>query len=340
MAGVAAGAALPAREAGAASSASREQLVRAVEDLLHGTRAVSAEPAPLPELRAAVVGACRDYQGARYRQLAAGVPRLIGTATATRDAAAGDDRATAETLLAEAYTVTSHLMVKVNADGPALVAADRAVQAASLGYDPLVLADSRRGVAAVLRRTGRRGAAQALVTAAAAAVEPAGSASAEQLAVYGSLLCTAAYTAAVDGNRSAAADLIGAARAVAGRLGRDATFRHSVFGPTNVAVYQVGIAQVLGDCGSAVEHARTVDLAALATAERRGRYWVDLARAYHQWGKPQQCFRALLAAERAAPADVRYRPPVYRMTADLLRTADRSALPAVRQFAQRVGVRG
>jgi hypothetical protein len=52
----------------------------------------------------------------------------------------------------------------------------------------------------------------------------------------------------------------------------------------------------------------------IATAERQGRYWVDVARAYHQWGKPEGCYRALLAAERAAPAEVRYRPPVHRMT--------------------------
>jgi hypothetical protein len=32
----------------------------------------------------------------------------------------------------------------------------------------------------------------------------------------------------------------------------------------------------------------------------RGRYWVDVARAYHQWGKPERCYRALLAAERTA----------------------------------------
>jgi hypothetical protein len=35
--------------------------------------------------------------------------------------------------------------------------------------------------------------------------------------------------------------------------------------------------------------------------------WVDVARAYHQWGKPERCYAALLAAERAAPAEVRYR---------------------------------
>ena len=35
---------------------------------------------------------------------------------------------------------------------------------------------------------------------------------------------------------------------------------------------------------------------------------IDVARAWHQWSKPEACYRSLLAAERAAPAEVRYQP--------------------------------
>jgi hypothetical protein len=338
VAGVAAVVAWPGKAA--AMPGGRETLVRTVEGLLHGTSQVTGEPADLSVLRAAIAGAGRDYESARYRRLAAGIPGLVATATATRDAAGGDDRPTAEAMLAQAYELTSHVMTKVNADGPALVAADRAVQAAARGDDPLALAASRRAVATVLRRTGRRDAAQSLLTAAAAAIEPRGTTSGEQLSVYGALLATAAYTAAVDGNRSAAEDLIGEAAATASRLGRDANHRLTAFGPTNVTIYRIGISQVLGDSGTAVQHARSVDLDALRTPERRGRYWIDLARAYHQWGKPEECYRALLAAERDAPADVRYRPPVHRMTAELLRVERRYSLPDLRAFAARIGLPG
>jgi hypothetical protein len=104
----------------------------------------------------------------------------------------------------------------------------------------------------------------------------------------------------------------------------------------NVTLYQVSITQVLGDSGTAIEHATTLSPAAIPTAERRGLYWIDVARAYHQWNKPAPCYRALLAAERCAPGEVRYRPPVYGMTEDLLR-ADQS-LPGLRAFARRIGV--
>jgi len=99
-------------------------------------------------------------------------------------------------------------------------------------------------------------------------------------------------------------------------------------------------AQVLGDNGTAIEHARKLQAAGIPTAERQGRYWVDVARAYHQWGKPGSCYTALLAAERAAPAEVRYRPPVHRMSEDLLQCGPHRSLPGLRAFAGRTGMPG
>jgi hypothetical protein len=136
--------------------------------------------------------------------------------------------------------------------------------------------------------------------------------------MYGTLLEVAAYTAAVDGNRPAASELISEASATATRLGGDANHRFTAFGPANVTLYQVSIAQVLGDNGTAIEHAKTLRPAAIPTAERQGRYWIDVARAYHQWG--------------------RYRPPVHRIAEDLIRADRRQSLPGLAAFARRIGV--
>jgi len=230
------------------------------------------------------------------------------------------------------------LVVKVNDEPLAWTLADRALQAAQAGNDALTIADGRRAVATVLRRTGRSANARELLLSAVRDIEPRGSASPDQLSMYGTLLEVAAYTAAVDGNRSAASELIGEAKASATRLGGDANHRFTAFGPTNVALYQVSIAQVLGDSGTAIEHAKTVRPSAIPTAERQGRYWIDVARAYHQWGKPEPCYRALLAAERCAPDEVRYRPPVHRIAEDLLRANGRQSLPGLPAFARRIGV--
>ena len=176
--------------------------------------------------------------------------------------------------------------IKLNDDPLAWTVADRALQAAQAGHDPLTLADSRRAVATVMRRTGRRTRARELLISAAADIEPRGHATPGQLSMYGTLLEVAAYTTAVDGSRAAATELLEEAQATATRLGRDANYRFTAFGPSNVALYQVSIAQVLGDSGTAIEHAKTMRPSAIPTAERRGRYWIDVARAYHQWANP------------------------------------------------------
>jgi len=305
-----------------------------VGEALYGPATAAASVA---DLRTAVTQARADFQTARYDRLAHSVPGLIATATATRQAANTQQQATASTLLAEACITAANFMVKLNDDPLALTLADRALQAAADGEDPLTAADARRAVATVLRRTGRRATARDLLLSAAHDIEPAGRPSPEQLSVYGTLLEVAAYTAAVDSDRQGASEFIGEAKAAAARLGKDANYRFTAFGPANVTLYQVSIAQVLGDNGTAIEHAKTLRPAAIPTAERQGRYWIDVARAYHQWRKPGPCYHALLAAERAAPAEVRYRPPVHRITEDLLR-ANRHHLPGLGAFARRIGL--
>jgi transcriptional regulator with XRE-family HTH domain len=296
------------------------------------------EPVPLAKLRTAVTGIRAAFQNARYDRMAASLPPLIATATATRDHTDGPERGTASTLLAHVYITAASLMVKLNDDLLAWTTADRALRAAQAGDDPLTLAEARRAVATVLRRTGRPAQARDLLLSAAGAIEPGHHPTPDQLSVYGTLLEVAAYTAAVDGNHGAAAEYLGEATVAAGRLGSDANHRFTAFGPSGVLLYQVSVAQVLGDSGAAIEYARNLRPALIPTAERQGRYWIDVARAYHQWGKPEPCYRALLSAERAAPAEVSYRPPVHRLTKDLLRADRRQSLPGLRAFAHRIGV--
>jgi len=304
------------------------------DELLYGQ---ATSPVPVAALRKAISVKRQEFQTARYDQLRTGLAGLIGTAVATRQGASSGEESTISSLLADAYIIAANFMVKLNDDPLALALADRALQSAQTGNDPLTTADAQRAVATVLRRTGRRAKAHDLLLSAAISIEPGRRTTPEQLSVFGTLLEAAAYTAAVDGNRAAAHDLVGQAREAAGRLGKDANYRYTAFGPANVTLYQISIAQVLGDNGTAIEHAKTLNPSAIPTAERQGRYWIDIARAFHQWNKPERCYRALLYAERAAPAEVRYRPPVHRMTEDLLRTRH-GALPGLNDFARRIGM--
>ena len=309
-----------------------------LEDVLYGH--VEAAPVDAGRLRAAVTAARGDFRDARYDRVPAALPKIIAAAQATRDNAGAGKRAEASGLLADAYLLAADFAVKVNDDPLSWTTSDRALQAAQASGDPLAIADARRAVATAMRRARHPGRAVDLLIRACRDIEPDGNASPDQLATYGNLLTVAAYTAAMAGNRHAAGEYMAEAASAAARLGGAASGRQPAFGQAGLTLYKVSIAQVLGDNGTAIDHARSIRAASIPTPERQGRYWVDVARAWHQWGKPEPCYRALLAAERAAPAEVRYRPPVHRMTEDLLRADGRGSLPGLRDFARRVGVPG
>jgi hypothetical protein len=99
-----------------------------LEEVLYGN--LAAEPVPLAALRGATGCARACFQAASYDRLAAALPRLIGAAAATRDSADGDERATASTLLADAYITATNFAVKLNDDAFGWALADRALQAA------------------------------------------------------------------------------------------------------------------------------------------------------------------------------------------------------------------
>ncbi|MFJ8437240.1 hypothetical protein ACIQ9P_38710 [Kitasatospora sp. NPDC094019] len=144
------------------------------------------------------------------------------------------------------------------------------------------------------------------------------------LALRGDRNATAACTAAKSGDRGYAFALIAESTDSAAAAGRSSGL---VDGVQGVALHEVSVHYELRDAGQAIGHARTVDPTALPTAERQARFLTDVARAFDQWGEPEQCYRALLAAEHAAPQEVR-RGAVRDLAVGLLRHDRR--LPGVR----------
>ncbi|MFJ9698366.1 helix-turn-helix domain-containing protein [Streptomyces fradiae] len=304
-----------------------------VDLLLHRPHGADPTADPTPATVTAAVRASRqDFGACRYDALARALPSRIALAQALGASGHTEQAATA---VAELYTTATRLCIKLGEDGLAAVTADRALTAALGGADALTVAEAHRMVSSAWRRQGHH--ARAADVAVAAARQLAADRTCdvtERLSVQGDLYATAAYTAAKQGDRHTAHVLIAEAEATARQLGHDAQLRGSVFGPSQVLLHRISVSHLLGDAGQAIEHARRVDPAALPTTERQARYWIDVARAFDQWGKPDRCYRALLAAERAAPQEVR-RGPVRALTAGLLRH-DRT-LPGVRAFAHRTG---
>lgn len=325
--GLTTGAALPLTGASAETTST-------VEDVIFGK--VTAVPLPDQQLAAQLAAARADFRACRYSQLARRLPRLLAQATAGRDQALAGQAERASVRLSQAYCVATQLLIKLYDDGMAWATSDRAVQAARASGDPLVTAEATRLAATVLRRTRHRDGAQRLVLKAARQLDAdTGLTDRRQVAAYGRLLAAAAYTAAMRDDRDTAWTLLGEAEDATRRAGNAGVDRFNVL---DLAVYKISVARVLGDYGAAVNYARQVEPTLITSPERRARYWEDSALSLHGRGRPAGAFQALLAAERDTPQEVRYRPWAQNLTRDLLSTDRRSALPGVREFANRIGV--
>lgn len=172
--------------------------VGAFESVLLDPPIATAILVPLPDLRRDVTVARSVFQRGRYTEVATRLPELVSTAMATRaELTTSEDIGAASGQLAEIYMLASELMVKLGHDHLAWTTADRSLQAAYESGDLLTQATARRAWGIALRRAGRVEIAQRLVVDTAAALQPELGRGPEYLSVYGSLLSTAAYTAAV-----------------------------------------------------------------------------------------------------------------------------------------------
>ncbi|MET8682390.1 helix-turn-helix transcriptional regulator [Streptomyces sp. NPDC004647] len=282
----------------AAHSPARPSL-SGLEDLLLYRRSESLRgPDPTPATVAAAVDAARrDFGACRYEALARALPSRIALAQGLGADGHAEQAATAA---AELYNTATRLCIKLGEDGLAAVTADRALTAARDGADALTIAEAHRMISSAWRRQGHYArATDVAVTAAQQLAADRTTNKTERLSVQGNLFATAAYTAAKQGDRHTAHELIAEAQATAGQLGHDELLRGTIFGPSQVLLHQISISHLLGDAGQAIEHARRVAVAALPTTERQARYWIDVARAFGQWGKPERCYRALLACARS-----------------------------------------
>ncbi|KUL38574.1 transcriptional regulator [Streptomyces sp. NRRL F-4489] len=302
-----------------------------LEDLLlYGTARVPEGSDVSPVGVAAAVRESRaHFRAARYDLLARVLPGQIAQAQALRPAELS------ATAVADLYNIAARLCIKLGEDGLVAITADRALNSARRGGDALTIAEAHRMVSSAWRRQGHLARATDIAVRAAQDVQADRSTpESARLAAGSSLLATAAYTAAKMGDRQTARALIGEATETA-RAGSAAAEARTDTGVQQVRLHQLSVHYLLGDAGQAIDLARTIDPSALPTPERQGRFFIDVARCFDQWGKPAQCYRALLAAEQAAPQEIR-RGAVKDLAGSLLRH-DRS-LPGVRTFAARAGV--
>jgi hypothetical protein len=158
--------------------------------------------------------------------------------------------------------------------------------------------------------------------------------------MYGGLHLAAATAAAASYDRSLAPALLQKARAVAGRLGKDANLMGTAFGPVNVAIHTLSISVRLGDSRTAVEVGESLDAEVIPSGliGRRTQVHLDLARAYSMRRHDAAAVNTLLTAERLSPQLVRFDADTRELIIGLLHREHRASTPELRPLARRAGI--
>ncbi|MGH3696263.1 MAG: helix-turn-helix domain-containing protein [Pseudonocardiaceae bacterium] len=306
-----------------------------LQNLLADESGHATQPVEAQVLRNWLATAHATFDACRYHELAMTLPEMIATAQVSLAGTAGQQHEQIAALLAGAYSLASNLCSRLHDDALAWVTAERARSAAEASGDLARIAEAARMASIALRRHGHHDTATTLLTTTALHLgASSGDPAPELLATYGSLLCTASYTAAQHGNRSTALELITEAETAGARLG-EARVPHNPFSTTNVAIYQIGVHTALGDAPTALDHARKIDLRTVPTPERQARFCLDTARAWHRFGNPGNCFQALQIANQCAPEELR-RPSVRSLVSSLVNGPGPTP-PGLRELAARCG---
>jgi hypothetical protein len=259
-------------------------------------------------------------------ELAALIATLPGLLASSREAAERADTPTGWALVSASYNLATDTLNKVGNKPSARITADRSMLYADRSQDPVAKAAAARALGMMLRTQGRPDLATAVMSRGVDQLAATGLATTAQAAMYLRLLCARAYTYAWAGDRSRALEGIAEAEHAAARI--------PAMTPTSApfaTLYRVDIHYALGDGGTALHAARDLRDGMFPTPERRGRLHTDLARAWWQWGKPEQATAELLTAYQHAPAEVRDRPSIRKIAAEVVERHPKVA--GVRQLA-------
>jgi transcriptional regulator with XRE-family HTH domain len=275
------------------------------------------------------------YDAGHLARVIGALPNLLASADSLARTSPGPAR---YALLAACYDLATEALNKTGYGSASRITADRAVPSAGLSESAASAAYAARSLAIVLRHQGQQELAERVTLHAAGELDKTGLATRMQAAAYAQTLCTCAYSAAQAGDREQALDMIvEAGKAAARNPGLPLPGYAIGITPAHVTLYEIGVHWSLGDAGAALHAARNLQPGQLPTAERRGRLHTDLARAWWQWGKPEQTAQSLVAAFRESPSEVTSRPAVRRIADDL--TARYAKLTAVAELTRLTAAR-
>ena len=272
-----------------------------------------------------------------YAELGALLPAFMTEVETQARTCSDGDRPAAFRRVAGAYQIGAAVAAKLGQNDMAWVMADRSIMAAERSDDPLlaIAGDFRLGHSFL--SGGRPGQAlRAAESGAAAAALRAGQGDGAALHLYGALKLVAAISHARLENEAAARQALLEATRVCGTPDVDDAYG-TEFGLANVQIHAVAVAVELGRPSEALRLADELDVSALST-ERRGRFLIDVARAYGQNRDTTGAVRSLVEAEALTPQQVANHWAVRELVADLLRRERSRHHRGLHALAARIGL--
>ncbi|MFE2869102.1 helix-turn-helix domain-containing protein [Embleya sp. NPDC059259] len=276
-------------------------------------------PREFEELASQVDVVNRHRRAASYAQVAPALPGLLTELTTYALAQASGSLAAREaySLVAQVYRGVNSLAHKLGYADLSTSALERIEWAACLSEDPLLVATAQYLLAGAMLREGAYAPARRLLTRVEANLLALDGRDARGL--LGAVLLKRAMVQARAGDVSAMHSDLNQAAEVGDRLGRDAVFYETSFGPAQVGIYRAAAAIEIGDYDTAVRDGGALVLPADMPAERSSHHHIDQAHARLVLGDRSGAWESLRAARKKAPLHTRKHPRVRDTVGTLLR---------------------
>jgi hypothetical protein len=272
----------------------------------------------LPTLRVATERACALARAGEYDQLTAVLGKLLPGLEAAVRTAPPPLRADAYELTALAYQACSAALVNLAEPHAAWVAADRAMAAAEQAGNLVLAAVGQYRLAAVLLDSHEYALADEMARTTLLALRGlAELADPDALSLCGGLTVLRAVIAARTGDPVAAFGHLAKARLLASKLGTQPTAALPEFGAPYVSLFEIAVGVDLGDAGSALRAAASLDAASLSPGWC-ARMFIEVARAYALGQQVAEATAALSRAVDLGGGQARDRDRIRQVVGELL----------------------
>lgn len=308
---------------------------------LYGLPPDDDEPVPqvsVPDLARRVAECSALVHAVDYRRLGVTLPGLLLDLRGASHATTGADRAAVMLLLSETYDNAKRLAYDLGYADLGALAVSLEERAAVESEDRLAVGVASAVRAWTLTGNGAFAAAYRMLVDSIGDMEPdLPERGKPAWSVWGFLNLQAALASARSGDAPRTWEHHSAAQHAACQLDGDRDDYRLAFGPSNTAIWGVGLAVELMDGAAAVQRARQVVIPEHLPRARAGHHFLDLARGHVYNGDNRAALSSLLMARRVAPQQIRYHP-MARETVYSLARDERRSTETLRSLAAWMGV--